>query len=116
MIPSERPEHFMMECWNPLGVIGVITAFNFPIAVFGWNLAISMICGNLTVLKGAPSTSLTTVALIKVIQEILVKNKISPAVVTCCQGGVDIGTAMVDDPRIKLVSFTGSSTVGRIIN
>ena len=62
VIPSERAEHYMMECWNPLGNIGVISAFNFPVAVFGWNLAIAMVCGNLTHWKGAPSTPLTTIA------------------------------------------------------
>ena len=60
--PSERPGHFMMEVWNPLGIIGVITAFNFPLAVCGWNAAIAFICGDLMVWKGALTTSLTTVA------------------------------------------------------
>lgn len=67
VIPSERPNHFMMEQWNPLGLIGVITAFNFPCAVFGWNLTIALVCGNLVCWKGAPSTNLTTIAMTKII-------------------------------------------------
>jgi aldehyde dehydrogenase family 7 protein A1 len=62
IIPSERPGHFMMEMWNPLGLIGVITAFNFPVAVFGWNAPIALICGDLILWKGASTTSLTTIA------------------------------------------------------
>lgn len=62
VLPSERPGHFMMEVWNPLGLIGIITAFNFPVAVYGWNAAIALICGDLMVWKGASSTSLCTLA------------------------------------------------------
>lgn len=62
ILPSERPGHFMMEQWNPLGHIGLITAFNFPCAVSGWNAAIALICGDLIVWKGASTTSLVTVA------------------------------------------------------
>lgn len=91
---SERPEHFMMEVWNPLGIVGVITAFNFPSAVFGWNAAIALICGNLVVWKGAPTTSLITIACAKIIGDVLAENKINPNVVTVVQGGVDIGQRM----------------------
>lgn len=66
VIPSERPGHAMMEVWNPLGVCGVITAFNFPVAVYGWNAAIAGICGNAIVWKGAPTTNLTSVAVTKI--------------------------------------------------
>ncbi len=62
ILPSERPGHFMMENWNPLGLIGCITAFNFPVAVSGWNAAIALICGNMMLWKGASSTSLCTIA------------------------------------------------------
>lgn len=68
---SERPEHFMMELWNPLGIVGVITAFNFPCAVFGWNAAISLICGDLLTWKGAPTTSLVTIATARIIASVL---------------------------------------------
>lgn len=62
VIPSERPEHWMMEVWNPLGIVGVITAFNFPVAVSGWNTALSLICGDMVVWKPAPTTCLVTIA------------------------------------------------------
>lgn len=71
MIPTERPDHFMLENWNPLGPIGVITAFNFPNAVLGWNAAIAMVCGNTIVWKGAPSTPLVSVATTKIITDVL---------------------------------------------
>jgi aldehyde dehydrogenase family 7 member A1 len=80
VIPSERPEHFMMEQWNPLGLIAVISAFNFPNAVLGWNFAISAVCGNLTLWKGASSTSLVTIATTKIIADVLEKNNCPPGV------------------------------------
>ena len=86
IIPSERPEHLMMEQWNPLGIIGVITAFNFPCAVFGWNFAIAAICGNLTCWKGAPTTSLVTIATTKIVAEVLEKNKMPAGVLTTVIG------------------------------
>ena len=81
----------MMEVWNPLGTVGIISAFNFPNAVFGWNLAISLICGNSVVWKGAPASSLITVATGNIIKDVLVKNKINPNVFTVVQGGNEIG-------------------------
>lgn len=70
MFPSERPGHILLEQWNPLGTIGVISAFNFPVAVYGWNNAIAMICGNTMVWKGAPSTPLCGVAVTKIIEKV----------------------------------------------
>lgn len=115
VINSERPEHFMMEVWNPLGIVGVITAFNFPCAVFGWNAAIALICGNLVCWKGAPSTSLISIGCANIIGEVLAKNKINPNVLTVVNGGVEIGQKMTEDKRIPLLSFTGSTKVGKII-
>lgn len=112
---SERPDHFMMEVWNPLGIVGIITAFNFPNAVFGWNAAIALICGNCITWKGSPQTSMVTIASSIIIAEVLKKNGINPNVFTVLQGGVDIGSRMVDDKRIPLISFTGSTRVGKII-
>lgn len=77
VIPSERPDHFMMERWNPLGVVGVITAFNFPAAVFGWNLALALVCGNSIVFKGAPTTNLVSIAMTNIISEVLRKNGVN---------------------------------------
>ena len=76
----------MMEVWNPLGTVGVISAFNFPNAVFGWNLAISLICGNTVTWKGAPASSLTTLATGNIVGEVLKKNGINPNVFTVLQG------------------------------
>ena len=73
-IPSERYRHSMIEQWHPLGLIGVITAFNFPAAVFGWNFSIALICGDLVAWKGASSTSLVTIACTKIVAEVLEKN------------------------------------------
>ena len=112
IIPSERPNHFMLECWNPLGLIGVITAFNFPCAVLGWNLAIAMICGDLTVWKGATSTSLITIATTTIIAEVLERNKLPAGVLTTVIGsGKTIGEVLINDKRLELISFTGSSQV-----
>jgi aldehyde dehydrogenase family 7 protein A1 len=112
IIPSERPNHFMLEVWNPLGLIGVITAFNFPCAVLGWNLAIAMICGDSTVWKGASTTSLVTLAVTKVIAEVLERNKLPGGVLTTVIGsGKTIGEVLINDKRLELISFTGSSQV-----
>ena len=113
VIPSERPGHALLENWNPLGVIGIITAFNFPVAVYGWNSAIAMSCGNTMIWKGAPTTPLTSVAITKVVADVLERNSLPGAISALCQGGTDVGQAMAADPRLKLVSFTGSTAVGK---
>ncbi|ESN93829.1 hypothetical protein HELRODRAFT_157787 [Helobdella robusta] len=113
IIPSERPKHILLENWNPLGVVGVITAFNFPAAVFGWNNAIALVCGNTTLWKGAPTTPLTSIAVTKVVQEVLEKNNMPPSICSMICGGADVGQAMAKDPRIPLVSFTGSCSIGQ---
>ncbi len=117
----------MLEQWNPLGTVGVISAFNFPVAVYGWNSAISLVCGNPviwylfhfrilkadTVRKGAPSTNLCGVAVTKILQRVLEENNLPPALCSLVSGGADIGEAMAKDRRIDLVSFTGSTAIGR---
>jgi aldehyde dehydrogenase family 7 protein A1 len=115
VIPSERPGHFMMEQWNPLGITGVITAFNFPCAVYGWNAAIALVCGNTVLWKGAPSTNLTTLATQNIIQKVLARNRLPPAICTAITGGADVGEAIAKDKRVPLVSFTGSTHVGKIV-
>ncbi|GJQ83196.1 hypothetical protein Trydic_g18222 [Trypoxylus dichotomus] len=112
IFPSERPGHVLRENWNPLGVIGVISAFNFPVAVYGWNSAIAMVCGDTIVWKGAETTPLVSIATIKVVAEVLEKNNLPRAIASLCCGGSDIGKAMAADNRIKLLSFTGSTKVG----
>ena len=76
VIPSERPGHALLECWNPLGVMSIITAFNFPVAVFGWNNSLAMVAGNTMIWKGAPSTPLVSVATTKIVTEVLEKNNL----------------------------------------
>ncbi|KAF1892356.1 hypothetical protein Lal_00010821 [Lupinus albus] len=115
IIPSERPEHMMFEVWNPLGIVGVITAFNFPTAVLGWNACIALVCGNCVVWKGAPTTPLITIAITKLVAEVLERNKLPGAIFTSFCGGADIGQAIAKDARIPLVSFTGSSKVGKSV-
>ncbi|XP_058723193.1 aldehyde dehydrogenase family 7 member A1-like isoform X1 [Vicia villosa] len=115
IIPSERPEHMMFEVWNPLGIVGVITAFNFPCAVLGWNACIALVGGNTVVWKGAPTTPLITVAVTKLIAEVLERNNLPGAIFTGLCGGADIGEAISKDTRIPLVSFTGSSKVGALV-
>jgi len=117
VIPSERKSHLLMEVWNPLGLIGVITAFNFPCAVLGWNFAIAAICGDLTVWKGASSTSLITIAVTKLIAEVLERNKVPPGVLTMVVGpGRTIGELLNSDKRLELISFTGSTSIGKGIS
>ncbi|BFG39591.1 hypothetical protein CerSpe_258650 [Prunus speciosa] len=112
IVPSERPNHMMFEVWNPLGVVGVITAFNFPCAVLGWNACIALVCGNCVVWKGAPTTPLVTIAVTKLVAEVLERNNLPGAIFTSFCGGAEIGEAIAKDTRIPLVSFTGSSKVG----
>eukprot|EP00127_Corallochytrium_limacisporum_P001378 Clim_evm17s54 gene=Clim_evmTU17s54 len=113
IIPSERPNHMLMEQWNPLGTIGVISAFNFPVAVYGWNNAIALAAGNTMVWKGAPTVNLVSVAVTKIIDEVLQSFDLPSGICTLATGDADVGKAMAADPAIDLVSFTGSTEVGR---
>lgn len=113
VFPSERPNHYMLESWNPLGNVGIISAFNFPSAVFGWNSAISMVCGNANVWKGAPSTPLVSVAFTRILDRVLKKNGFPGAIGSMVVGDQEVGKAMAADPNMNLISFTGSTKVGR---
>ncbi|KAF8388717.1 hypothetical protein HHK36_025397 [Tetracentron sinense] len=115
IIPSERPNHMMLEVWNPLGIVGVITAFNFPCAVLGWNACIALVCGNCVVWKGAPTTPLITIAMTELVAGVLEKNNLPGAIFTSFCGGAEVGQAIAKDTRIPLVSFTGSSKVGQMV-
>jgi len=116
VIPSERKDHVLVEQWNPLGVVGVISAFNFPNAVFGWNFCLSFVCGNCTVWKGASSTGLITIATAKIINEVLKQNNVpSGVLVSIVAPGRGVGERILQDKRISLVSFTGSTPVGRTV-
>lgn len=107
----QGPGHFMMEQWNPLGVVGVISAFNFPVAVYGWNSAIGLVCGNPILWKGAPTTNLCSVAVTKILQKVFEQNNLPPSICSLVSGGVDVGKSMAKDSRIDLMSFTGSTEV-----
>ena len=113
VLPSERPGHQLLEVWNPIGAVGVISAFNFPNAVFGWNLAILLICGDTCVWKGASSTSLVTVATAHIVADVLAAAGAPAGVLACLVGsGRVVGERMLSDRRLPLLSFTGSTAVG----
>jgi aldehyde dehydrogenase family 7 member A1 len=103
----------MMEMWNPLGIVGVISAFNFPAAVYGWNSAIGLICGNAMLWKPASTTMLTAIAITKILAQVLEANKLPGAICSLVSGGAEIGKAMANSPAVDLLSFTGSTNVGR---
>jgi len=110
---SERPGHAMREQYHPLGVVGIITAFNFPMAVWGWNSMLAWICGNSCIWKPAPAAPLTAIGLTNVVRPILEAEGLG-ALATLCFGSVDdVGEPMLHDKRLPLISFTGSSAVGR---
>ncbi|CAD6192996.1 unnamed protein product [Caenorhabditis auriculariae] len=115
IFPSERPGHTLLEQWNPLGVVGVISAFNFPCAVYGWNNALALVTGNSLIWKPAPSTPLTAIAVTKLIEEVLKANNLPGGLCSLVCGEGDVGQALVKDKRVNLVSFTGSTEVGRIV-
>jgi aldehyde dehydrogenase (NAD+) len=111
---SERPRHFMMEQWHPLGVVGVITAFNFPAAVWAWNSMIAAVCGDAILWKPSSKTPLTAIAMTKVAQKVLRNNNIPPALMSLVIGrGSDIGDNLLSDKRLPLISFTGSVRMGK---
>ena len=111
---SERPDHHMREQWHPMGVVGVISAFNFPVAVWSWNAALAAVCGDATLWKPSERTPLTAVAVSRIAAEVCAENDIDPAVFSLAVGtGVSIGDRLLHDKRIPLVSATGSCAVGR---
>jgi aldehyde dehydrogenase (NAD+) len=112
---SERPAHRMYEQWHPLGVVGVITAFNFPVAVWAWNALLAAVCGNATVWKPSPKTPLAAIAVQHLCNRIVAELDLPPIFTLLIDAGRDAGARLAADPRVALVSFTGSSAVGRQI-
>lgn len=110
---SERPGHRMYEQWHPLGVVGVISAFNFPVAVWAWNALVSAVCGNITIWKPSPKTPLSAIASIKICNEALRKGGFPDIFFLFNDAGTELAQHFVDDKRINLISFTGSTKVGR---
>ncbi|MGQ0737170.1 MAG: L-piperidine-6-carboxylate dehydrogenase [Acidobacteriota bacterium] len=114
-IASERPGHRMMEQWHPLGPVGVITAFNFPVAVWSWNAAIAAVCGDPVVWKPAEPTPLCAVAVQHLANQVMADHGVSGVFTLAIGPGRTVGEAMLADPRLPLISFTGSTAIGRHI-
>ena len=112
---SERPGHRMYEQYHPLGIVGVISAFNFPVAVWSWNAALAWICGDVCVWKPSEKTPLCAVACQNIIQSVFKKNKVPEGVSNIIVGGREVGEWMSNDTRIPLVSATGSTRMGKAV-
>ena len=110
---SERPGHRMYEQWHPLGIVGVISAFNFPVAVWAWNALVAAVCGDITIWKPSPKTPLSAIASIRICNEALKKGGFPDIFFLFNDAGTELAQTFVDDKRIGLVSFTGSTKVGR---
>jgi len=111
--PSERPDHRLFEQWHPLGVVGVITAFNFPVAVWAWNAALAAVCGDVVVWRPSPHTPLCAVAVMQIAAEALATSGLPSPFYLFTEAGTDGVNCLIDDGRVPLISFTGSTAVGR---
>jgi len=114
-IQSERPRHRMFEQWHPLGVVGVISAFNFPVAVWSWNAMIAMICGDTVVWKASEKAPLCSVACQNILRDVLEANNVPEGVSCIINGDYRVGELMTKDHRVPLVSATGSTRMGKIV-
>ena len=112
---SERPGHRMYEQWHPIGAVGIISAFNFPVAVWAWNSMLAAVCGDVTIWKPSEKTPLTAVACMHIIQEVLRKNEVPEGVFCMIVGDRVIGQMMSEDLRVPLVSATGSTRMGKAV-
>jgi len=111
---SERPKHRMYEQYHPLGIVGIISAFNFPVAVWAWNAALAWVCGDVCVWKPSSKTPLCAIACQNIISSVLKDNNV-PEGVSCVLIGNPVGDMMNNDSRMPLISFTGSTRIGRIV-
>jgi len=112
---SERPGHRMYEQWHPLGVVGIISAFNFPVAVWSWNSMIAWVCGDTCIWKPSEKTPLCAVACQQIVAEVLAANQVPEGVCGLVTGGREVGEWMTADHRIPMISATGSTRMGRAI-
>jgi len=112
---SERPGHRMYEQWHPIGLVGVISAFNFPVAVWAWNSFIAAVCGDITLWKPSPKTPLSAIASMKICNEALKAGGFPDLFFLFNDAGTELASQFVDDKRIPLISFTGSTRIGRIV-
>ncbi len=113
---SERPGHRMYEQWHPLGIVGIITAFNFPVAVWSWNTALAWICGDVCIWKPSEKTPLCGIACQNIIADVLKNNNVPEGVSCLVQGGRDLGEWMSNDPNVPLISATGSTRMGKAVS
>jgi len=113
---SERPSHRMYEQWHPMGIVGIISAFNFPVAVWSWNAALAWVCGNVTVWKPSEKTPLCGNAIQKIVEKVFADNDVPEGVNNLIQGGREVGEWMSKDARIPLISATGSTRMGKELN
>ena len=115
-IPSERANHTMQENWLPLGPVGIISAFNFPVAVWAWNAALALVCGDSCLWKPSEKTPLTAIAVASILDEVLADFPEAPEGLSqVIIGGFEQGNQLVEDPRVPLISATGSSRMGRVV-
>ena len=112
---SERPSHRMYEQWHPLGTVAIISAFNFPVAVWSWNTALALVCGNVCIWKPSEKTPLCAFACQKILADVLTKNGSPEGVSGLVQGGREVGEWLSNDSRIALVSATGSTRMGKAV-
>lgn len=110
---SERPDHRMYEQYHPLGIVGIISAFNFPVAVWAWNAALALVCGNVIVWKGSEKTTFCTIACQKILAEVFEENGLPEGISSVVSGDAEVGRWMAEDTRIDLLSATGSTRMGR---
>jgi aldehyde dehydrogenase (NAD+) len=110
---SERPRHRMYEQWHPLGVVGIISAFNFPVAVWAWNAALAAVCGDTMVWKPSSSTPLTAVAVQHICNRVMARHGLEGVFTLAIGPGSVVGERLINDPRVPLISFTGSTSMGR---
>ena len=110
---SERPEHRMFEQWHPLGIVGVISAFNFPVAVWSWNAMLAAVCGDTIIWKPSEKTPLCSVACMNIITSVLKNNNVPEGVFCLVNGDRAVGEQLTSDPRIPLISATGSIRMGK---
>jgi aldehyde dehydrogenase (NAD+) len=112
---SERPLHRMYEQWHPLGIVGIISAFNFPVAVWSWNAMIAMICGDVCIWKASEKTPLCAVACQQILHKVLKKNKLPEGISNIITGDYQVGEWLTGDKRVPLISATGSTRMGKIV-
>ena len=113
---SERPNHRMYEQWHPLGIVGIISAFNFPVAVWSWNAALAWVCGNVSIWKPSEKTPLCAIAIQNIVAEVFTKNNVPEGVNCLVQGGRNVGELLSNDLRLPLISATGSTRMGKLLS